>query len=91
MLEMRGLPLLLLMLSFTAQAQMYSWPEGASLKVSTSPPGWYRVDGPVRGPRVVVTQGKRVLDDTGLPMAERLRLRPALRAQAPAPQVRLKN
>ena len=91
MLEMRGLPLLLLMLSFTAQAQMYSWREGASLKVSNNPPGWYRVDRPVRGPRVVVTQGKRVLDDTGLTMDERLRMRPAWRAQVPAPLAPARN
>jgi hypothetical protein len=28
---------------------------------------------------VVVTQGKRVIDDTGLPMEHRLRMRPSLR------------
>src|SRR5689334_8685688 len=69
---------LLLALSFPAQAQMYSWREGASMKVSNVAPGWYRVDRPVRGPRILVTQGKRVLDDTGLSMEERLRLRPAV-------------
>jgi hypothetical protein len=72
---------LLLALSFPTQAQMYSWREGVSMKVSNNPPGWYRFDRPVRGPRVVVTQGKRVIDDTGLPMEQRLRMRPSLRAQ----------
>jgi hypothetical protein len=92
MLEMqRLLPFSLLMLSLPTQAQMYSWHEGASLKLSNNPPGWYRLDRPVRGPRVVVTQGKRVLDDTGLSMDERLRLRPALRALAPAPRASMKN
>lgn len=75
-LLLRLLPLPLLMLSFEIHAQMYSWYEGASLKVSNHPPGWYRVDRPVRGPRVVVTHGKRVIDDTGLPMDERRSLRP---------------
>ena len=84
MLEMKLLSLFfLLALSFPAQAQMYSWHEGASRKVSNVPPGWYRFDRPVHGPRVVVTQGKRVIDDTGLAMEERLRLRPTLRPQSP--------
>lgn len=74
-LLLRLLPLSLLMLSFEIHAQMYSWHEGASLRVSNHPPGWYRVDRPVRGPRVVVTHGKRVIDDTGLPMDERRSLR----------------
>ena len=93
MLEMRRLllPLSLLTLSLAARAEMYSWREGGSLKVSNNPPGWYRVDRPVRGPRVLVTQGKQVIDDTDLPMDERLRLRPAVGAQAPVTRPPLKN
>lgn len=91
MLEMKLLSFSLLTLSFPTQAQMYSWQEGASRKVSNVPPGWYRVDRPVRGPRVVVTQGKRVLDDTGLAMEDRLRLRPAVRRQAVGPQAPIRN
>jgi hypothetical protein len=87
----RFLLTLLLALSFPTQAQMYSWREGASLKVSNNPPNWYRVDRPVRGPRVVVTQGKRVTDDTGLSMEERLRMRPVMSAQAPAPRAPVRN
>jgi hypothetical protein len=87
MLEMKLPPLALLScvvltLAPPTRAQMYSWREGASLKVSNLPPSWYRVDRPVRGPRVVVTQGERVLDDTGLAMDERLRLRPPPRPSA---------
>lgn len=82
---------LLLALSFPTQAEMYSWHEGESLKVSNVPPHWYRFDGPVRGPRTVVTQGKRVLDDTGLTMEERLRMRPVVRRQAAAPQAPVRN
>ena len=90
MLEMRRLllrllPFSLLMLSFPALSQMYSWRDGASLKVSSIPPGWYRVERPVHGPRVVVTQGKRVIDDTGLRMGDRLRMRPVLRPQERSP------
>ena len=86
-LEMKRLPLpfFLLTISCSAQAEMYSWREGASLKVSNNPPAWYRVDRPVRGPRVVVTHGKRVIDDTGLPMDQRLNLRPSLKPQSPRP------
>ena len=84
-------PFFLLTLSLPTHAEMYSWREGASLKVANNPPGWYRVDRPVRGPRVVVTQGKRVLDDTGLTMEERLRMRPAMRAQSPTPRASFKN
>jgi len=90
-LLLRLVPFFLLTLSFPTHAEMYSWREGASLKVSNNPPGWYRVDRPVRGPRVLVTQGRRVLDDTGLAMEERLRLRPAMRAQRPTPRVSFKN
>ena len=81
--------LALLVLSLPTQAQMYSWYEGASKKVSNVPPGWYRFDRPARGPRVVVTQGKRLLDDTGLSMEERLRMRPVVRRPATTPQAPL--
>jgi len=82
---LRLLPFFLLTLSSPTRAQMYTWHEGASLKVSNLAPYWYRVDRPVRGPRVVVTQGKRVIDDTSLPMEERRSLRPSLKPQSPQP------
>ena len=85
MLEMRLLPFVLLPLSFASHAEMYSWREGVSLKVSNNAPGWYRLDRPVLGPRVVVMQGKHVIDDTGLPMEDRRRLRPSLKPQRPRP------
>ena len=84
-------PFFLLTLSLPTHAEMYSWRGGASLKVANNPPGWYRVDRPVRGPRVVVTQGKRVLDDTGLTMEERLRMRPAMRTQSSTPRASFRN
>ena len=85
MLEMRLLPFFLLALSFPSHAEMYSWREGVSLKVSNSAPHWYRLDRPVSGPRVVVMQDKRVIDDTGLPMEVRRGLRPSLKPQSSRP------
>ena len=90
-LLLRLVPFFLLTPYFPTHAEMYSWRERASLMVSNNPPGWYRVDRPVRGPRVLVTQGKRLLDDTGLTMEERLRMRPAMRAQSPTPRASFKN
>ena len=84
-LLLRLLSFCLLALSVSARAEIYSWRDGASMKVSNNPPGWYRIDRPVRGPRVVVTQGKRVIDDTGLPMEERRSLRPSAKPQSPPP------
>ena len=87
MLEMqrallRLLPLCLVLLPLASQAQVYTWREGASMKYSSVPPAWYRLDEPVRGPRVLVTEGKRVIDDTALPLDLRWRMRPPLRAEA---------
>jgi hypothetical protein len=84
-LEMQRLllPLLFpLLLPSASRAQVYSWREGASVKYSSVPPAWYRFDEPARGPRVVVTQGKRVIDDTALSLEQRWRMRPPLRAGA---------
>ena len=76
--------LLLLLLPLSASAEIYSWKEGGVTRMSTEPPPWYRLDAPVKGPRVVVTKGKRVTDDTALPMVERWRLRPPDHAPIPA-------
>ena len=85
MLEMRILPFFFLVLSFPLHAEIYAWREGASLKLSNDAPGWYRLDGPVRGPRVVVMQGKQVVDDTGLPLEERQTLRVSFNPKRPRP------
>lgn len=85
MLEMQRLTFLsLLAFAFPAQAEVYRWREGASLKYSNIAPAWYRIDTQVRGPRVVVSEGKRVIDDTRLSIEDRRRMRPPLRAQSPA-------
>ena len=59
-----------------AAAQMYSWndPATGGQKLSNIAPSWYRSGEDVRGPRVVVTIGERIVDDTSLPLGERLDL-----------------
>jgi len=76
--------LLFLLLPLPASAELYRWSEAGSSHLSTVPPAWYRVEAPARGPRVVVTEGTRVLDDTGLPMERRLGLRAPLHHTIPA-------
>lgn len=68
--------LLVLFLPLPALAEIYAWKEGGTTRLSSAPPPWYRADERVHGPRVVVTQEKRIVDDTHLPMVERWRLRP---------------
>ena len=74
----------LVLLPLPAMAEVYIWKEAGATRISTEPPPWYRVEGPVNGPRVVVTKGRRVVDDTGLRMEERWRLRPPEHAPIPA-------
>lgn len=59
-----------------ASAQVYTWkdPADGGTRVSSFPPSWYAPSAPVRGPRVVVTRGQRVVDDTALTLEERERL-----------------
>jgi hypothetical protein len=75
---------LLLLLPLPAAAEIYSWKEGEVTRISTEPPVWYRFEARVKGPRVLVTKGKRVMDDTALPLEERWRLRPTEHAPIPA-------
>ena len=73
---MRTLPFLLLVLpAWSAFGQVYSWKEAGVTRVSNEAPAWYTDYAPVKGPRVVVTVGSRVVDDTGLPMEKRLAMR----------------
>ncbi len=57
---------------------LYVWiPAGEhSAKLSTTPPPWYRIYEPSRGPRVRVYRGRSLIDDTGLSIAERYALVP---------------
>ena len=75
--------------STLAAAQVYSWkdPVGGGTRVSSFPPPWYEPSGPVSGPRVVVTRGQALVDDTSLPLEERSRL--ARRAAPPLEPPRL--
>lgn len=71
--------ILLVLLASLAQAQMYQWvsPESGNTQLSGRPPAWYRsVDG---GPRVLVFDKGKLVDDTAVPVSpgERLSLRAA--------------
>ena len=56
----------LLVLSISAQARMYQWvdPDTHTTQLSGKPPYWYRNGEP--GPRVVVFENGKVIDDTGI-------------------------
>jgi hypothetical protein len=65
-----------LLLGSLAHAQVYTWKDantGAS-KISSVPPPWYSRNEKASGPRVIVTLGGKVIDDTGLPVEDRLEL-----------------
>ena len=66
----------LLLCGGLAHAQVYSWKDAATgaSKFSNVPPPWYRALEAVDGPRVLVTIGVRVIDDTAQSFEERLRL-----------------
>jgi len=66
----------LLLIGGLAHAQVYSWKDAASgaSRFSNVPPPWYRATEAVDGPRVLVTIGIRVIDDTALSYEDRLLL-----------------
>jgi hypothetical protein len=66
----------LLLIGGLAHAQVYSWkdPGNGATRFSNIPPYWYRYAEPVSGPRVIVTVGDRVVDDTALSFEDRLLL-----------------
>ena len=65
-----------LLFSYPAHAQMYSWkdPNTGQSKFSNIPPPWYSRGESVSGPRVTMTLGGKVVDDTALPYQDRLLL-----------------
>jgi hypothetical protein len=71
MLPRLSLVLTLLSPAPRAVAQLFSWHEGGEKRISITAPSWYRADRPVHGPRVVVTEGVRTIDDTALPLERR--------------------
>jgi hypothetical protein len=71
MLPRLSLVLSLLTPAPRALAQLFSWHEDGKKRISVTAPAWYRADATVRGPRVLVTEGLRTIDDTGLPLARR--------------------
>ena len=67
------------------QARMYQWqdPDTGTTYFSGTPPSWYRTDEP--GPRVVVFEKGRIIDDTSIRLSgeasDELRLRAIARAE----------
>jgi hypothetical protein len=79
--------LLLAVPACPASAQVYSWKEAGATRISNEVPPWYNAELPVSGPRVIVTSGRRVIDDTGLSLEKRRALRhPAIGAARPKPR-----
>jgi len=72
-----GLLLILVLLAPLSQARMYQWvnAESGSTQLSGKPPSWYRGAG--QGPRVIVLEKGKIVDDTAtqVPDWQRKRLR----------------
>lgn len=62
--------LILLTISTVSYARMYQWidPDTGTSQLSGKPPQWYRSGIP--GPRVIVYENGRVIDDTGIDLSE---------------------
>jgi hypothetical protein len=57
----------------TVSAEVYTWRDlSGETHVSNVAPRWYQPDARVIGPRVVVTVGDTLIDDTALPLGKRL-------------------
>jgi hypothetical protein len=74
---------LLALVPAALRAQVYTWVEPGSgetrgeTRISTIPPAWYRQpyqEPIVHAPRVIVSIGTAVIDDTAWPLAKRLEL-----------------
>lgn len=70
---MRGLPLIvvaLVLATMPVAARIYQWvdPDSGNVYLSGSPPAWYRSGG--QGPRVLVFEGGKVVDDTSRQTSE---------------------
>ena len=62
--------LALLLANLPVQARMYQWtdPETGTTQLSGKPPAWYR--GTDNGPRVIVFEKGRIIDDTSIKLSE---------------------
>ena len=69
----RLLLLLILLFSNSAFARMYQWvePDTGTTQLSGKPPAWYRSE--AGGPRVLVFENGRLIDDTDIEVARELR------------------
>ncbi len=83
-----GLLLILVLLAPLSQARMYQWvsPVSGSTQLSGKPPSWYRGVGD--GPRVIVFEKGKIVDDTAtwVPESQRDRVRAEAFGLSPAPE-----
>jgi len=70
MLRLTCLCVALLAVALPAQARMYQWvsPNSGRTQISGKPPAWYRNG--ESGPRVLVFENGRLVDDTAKPLSE---------------------
>lgn len=72
-------------MSIPAQARMYQWndPDSGTTQLSGKPPAWYRSD--MGGPRIIVFDKGRIIDDTNIKVSdderESLRIRALLKVE----------
>ena len=71
---------MLILIAMPVYARMYQWtdPDTGTTQLSGKPPSWYRSD--VQGPRVIVFEKGRIVDDTQIAISDNER--EALRQQA---------
>jgi len=66
---------ILCLVALAAEARVYQWvsPHTGTVQMSGAPPGWYRAGG--EGPRVLVYDQGRLVDDTAVAVSEERRQR----------------
>ena len=69
----RNLLLLALVYCPVAQARMYQWidPDSGTTQLSGKPPVWYRSN--EKGPRIIVIENGKVIDDTSIKVSDDVR------------------
>ncbi len=77
---MRYLLILMIIFSVDVNARMYQWvePDTGTTQLSGKPPAWYRSD--ATGPRVLVFENGRLIDDTAVAVDDDVRF--SMRQQA---------
>ena len=70
----RNLMLFALLYCPVAQARMYQWidPDSGTTQLSGKPPVWYRSN--EKGPRIIVIENGKVIDDTSIKVSDDIRV-----------------